>query len=129
VSTGKGRHCLFEADEWKTFAAERLLTEPGGGGCIRLFGDDPRAHEMFAQQLTCEIGTPANYDGRSFDKWLKKPGRDDNHWWDCFVGHLVAASVAGLAFSATGRPEPPKQSAPRKKWSEMQAEKMAGRNR
>ena len=25
VSTGKGRHVTFDTDEWKSFAAERLL--------------------------------------------------------------------------------------------------------
>jgi hypothetical protein len=112
VSTGKGRHITFDTDEWKSFAAERLLTPPGGTGCLRLFGDSGSAHELFARHLTCEMAAEVTIDGRTFDKWGKKPGRNDNHWWDCTVGAVVAASLAGLPFSTSGTPEakpPPRQ--------------------
>ena len=122
VSTGKGRHITFDADEWKSFAAERLLTAPGGSGCLRLFGDQPAAHELYARHCTCEMAVEVTMDGRTFDKWGKKPGRNDNHLWDCTVGVLVAASLAGLPFSASGRPEEKPAPAPRKSLAQQQSE-------
>jgi hypothetical protein len=130
VSTQKGRHVMFDADEWKTFVSERLVTPPGGNGCLRLFGvsrEDAALHELFVRHCTCEMAAQVTADGRTFDKWNKRPGRSDNHWWDGVVGAAVAASVAGLEFSATGAVAPKKQKKPRKTWDEMQREQMGAR--
>ncbi len=112
VGSGKGRHATVDVDAWKTFTANRLLTEPGGGGCLRFFssGKDGE-HELFIKHLVsefaAEVTTP---DGATFAKWGRKPNLD-NHWWDCLVGCAVAASMQGLIWSAdaSGAAKPPKK--------------------
>jgi hypothetical protein len=68
--------------------------------------------------------------GRKLEEWRVRADRSDNHWWDCLVGCAVAASVAGLQWSAgTAAGEEPraKVGGPRKKvkWSEKYKDKFA----
>ncbi len=57
------------------------------------------------------------------------PGRMDNHLLDVLVGCCVAASVQGLVWSPGGSAAFTRQPAqPMKKHSELQREKLAGRN-
>lgn len=107
VGTGKGRHCTFDADEWKTFMAARLLTPPGGAGCLRLFGERADAHRLVADHCAAEWSAPVTAHGRTWDKWHLRPGRD-NHLWDCVVGCAVAAGVLGVQWTAAeGQPGSP----------------------
>ncbi len=97
----KGRQCIFDPDQWKTFVADRLLTPAGGAGCLTLFGDRAAAHEMFADHLTAEYCEMKSFRGGMFGKWFARPDRRDNHWFDCLVGATVAASVDGLVWTDT----------------------------
>ncbi len=125
VGTGKGRHCVFDADAWKSFLAERLAAEPGGPGCLQLFGTDPTAHQLLADHCFAETAAPVTIGGRTFDKWAVKPGRD-NHLFDCLVGATVAAAVDGVQWSSNGSTPEAKPTGPRKeKWSDIQARKLA----
>lgn len=113
VGTGKGRHVVFDADEWKSFVAERLSCGLGAIGSVRLFGDAPDAHRLFADHLCAEYATPATIGGRTFERWQPKPAGDDNHWLDCIVGSAVAAGVQGLEWvSSPGSELPPKEDQP-----------------
>jgi hypothetical protein len=128
VGTGKGRHCLFETNEWKTFTAERLTTPPGGGGCLQLFEETSEGHRLLADHCTAELGVSATTDdGRRFTRWEKKPNRD-NHLWDCVVGCAVGAGTLNLEWSAnSARAGGPRPAKPREKWSEIQRRKMQER--
>ncbi|MBY0515103.1 MAG: phage terminase large subunit family protein [Gemmataceae bacterium] len=95
----RSRQLVFDPDAWKSFIADRLLTPAGGAGCLTLFGADPGAHQLFADHCTAEYATRTMARGITYDKWLVKPDRRDNHLWDCLVGAAVAASVEGLTWS------------------------------
>lgn len=101
---GKGRLVAFDPDVWKSILHERLTTPPGGGTAITLFGKDPQAHALVSEHLAAEYSTPATVRGQTFDKWTVRPDRSDNHLLDAAVLAAVAASVAGLTWTATGQP-------------------------
>lgn len=103
VSTGKGRHCIFDPNPWKSHIAERLLAEPGGRGCLKLYGESASAHRMLADQLTAEAPSRETIDGVTADVWELRPARD-NHLFDCLVGCAIAASEQGLTWSASDTP-------------------------
>lgn len=102
VSSARGRHLVFDANQWKTFAAERLRTPEGAPGCVRLFAPGPAGtHRLLGDHCTAEypVCVARQAGGRAVDEWKAVPGRD-NHLWDCLIGACVAASVCGLAWSA-----------------------------
>ena len=82
----------FDANYWKSLAAARLTgnLEPFG---IGIAGNDPLEHRMLADNLASEHGQVIE-GRRKCTEWTLIPGRD-NHFLDCLVGALVAASVAG----------------------------------
>jgi len=59
------------------------------------------------------MAAPVTMGGRTFDKWGKRVGRDDNHLWDAVVGSGVAVAVAGLEWSSSM--SAPEVKPPRKK--------------
>jgi hypothetical protein len=103
-TTSKGRFVLYDTNAWKSFVAEGLIAEPGSPGAIFIPGTDPRKHELLFQHLTAEYRVrPA-----IVEVWKMRPGQSENHWLDCIVGAAVAASMAGLIYSAPGNlGEPP----------------------
>jgi hypothetical protein len=127
-----GRRVVFDADEWKGFAADRLLTPAGGYASVSLPGSKDKMHlqhRLLCEHLAGEFGAPARINGYEFEKWTKKPNRDV-HLWDCFVGCCVAASNAGLRWSAAAAAGEPEQGAPQssgsgRKFSDIQREKLA----
>lgn len=108
-----GRRVIFDADQWKGFAADRLTTEPGGYAPLMLPGvpgkTQPDEHRLLCDHLAAEFGGPGRAADLEYEKWQQRPNRD-NHLWDTVVGCHVAASVAGVRWSAAvaaGDPEPP----------------------
>jgi phage terminase large subunit GpA-like protein len=110
---GSGRTLLFDPDPYKSLLFERLTTPLGGGAALSLFGRSAGAHALFAEHLAAEYSTPATLRGVTFDKWEVRPDRPDNHLLDCLVLAAVAASLAGLQWSAAGQPAAPQ--APRRR--------------
>jgi len=121
------RHVLFDANRWKSFAHERFATPMGGGGCLSLFGDRPEVHRMFAEQMVAEYRTTLQVKdvGRTADEWKQRPGKPDNHFFDCVVGCCVAASMQGVSLlgDSSGKPPAPK---PRVSFAELQRRKRLG---
>jgi hypothetical protein len=95
--TGKRavRYVLIDTNYWKSFVHSRLAVPMGDAGCLSLFGNKPRLHEMFADHVTSEYRVRTEAKGRTVDEWKIKPHRPDNHWFDCLVGCHVAASICG----------------------------------
>ena len=63
---------------------------------------------------SAEAGTGAAGRTRQVNVWAKKPGRDENHFWDCGILCAVGASEQGLvwsAASAAGQPVAPRKPA------------------
>lgn len=90
-----GRALTIETNYWKSFLHHRLATPAGDRGSLTLFQAGPREHQLFAEQLTSEYPTRTAGNGREVDEWALRPGRRDNHLFDCAVGCAVAASLSG----------------------------------
>lgn len=93
---------LFDANWWKSFLAKRLTVGLGAPGALSIFGNDPGAHRLFADQVTAEYPTPTAGLGRNVDVWKVKPNRD-NEYLDCLVGCVVGASMEGVVLPAMAR--------------------------
>lgn len=97
---GRGRLCVFDPNIWKTFAVDRFLAPMGAVASVTLHGKESHNHQLLADHLTAEFRVRTEGRGRQLDEWSMKPGRVDNHLFDCFVGAAVAANVQGLAWQA-----------------------------
>jgi hypothetical protein len=93
---GGQRYVLIDADWWKSLAAERLLRPAGDPGTWSLFGQMPREHDLFGEHCCAEQREWRQFGDAGKWHWEQKPGRPDNHWWDCLVGSAVAASMLGI---------------------------------
>lgn len=103
IANARGRQVIFDPDYWKSFLADRLLTvNPASGGCFRFYGSNPATHTMIADHCISEYADRISVRGRTFDKWLQKPDRRDNHLWDVLTGCCVAVSVQGLRLNVMG---------------------------
>jgi hypothetical protein len=121
------RHLEVDVNYWKSFVHERLGTAPGDPGCLSLFGEKKKAyqHRMFAEHLTAEYRVRTTGRGRTVDEWRLKPGKPDNHWFDCLVGCAAGASFRGVELrkaAQTARPRKPS-------FSELQRLRQAERER
>ncbi len=109
------RSVVYDTDVWKSIVYGMLCTPPGDlrAAGLNLFGKDGDTHEMIAHHFAAEYAEEMENKtrGTKFDKWKDRPDRPNNHLWDCAVGAAVAASVAGLEWTATGQPAPPRRSA------------------
>ena len=112
---GRGRQVQFDPDAWKSFLCSALTVPLGGPTGLSLWGKPEKAaqHELFAEHCAAEYSEPMTLRGDTFDKWLVRPHRTDNHLWDTLVLAAVAASVQGLTWQADGseapRPKPKKR--------------------
>lgn len=95
---------LFEYDTnfWKSFFRARLFSSLGDRGTFTIFGNNEDVHKMLAEHLTSEIPTSTTGNGRRVDVWKMIPGRD-NHFLDCVVGCMAAASVMGCDLDLTAK--------------------------
>ncbi|MGI4815807.1 MAG: terminase gpA endonuclease subunit [Janthinobacterium lividum] len=88
---------FFDANLWKTFLAERIKAAKGLQASLTVFAGSRTAHKMFADHLTSEWSQPVTAAGRTIAKWDRYPNRE-NHFLDCVIGCMVAASEQGAAF-------------------------------
>lgn len=96
------RHCIFDANFWKTFIHARLGVPMGDKGCLSLYGRQPLQHQLLAEHLTAEYRVKTTGRGRTVDEWKLRPERSDNHWFDCMVGCAVCASMLGATLPEFG---------------------------
>lgn len=105
-----GRWLLkFDANPWKTFVGERYRTAEAAPGALRLPGEEPFAHQLYAEHCGAEYPVRNESEGRVVHVWKQRPGRE-NHLFDCTVLAALAASFQGLRWSpkdtAAGAPPP-----------------------
>jgi hypothetical protein len=86
---------IFDTNYWKSFASTRIKTEKGIAGSMELFGSNRFEHLGFANHLTSEVPKLVTAGKRTVEEWFQKPNTQ-NHWFDCFVGCFVAASILGV---------------------------------
>jgi hypothetical protein len=98
--TNRGHRITFDSNHWKTQASSRLLTPLGSPGACLLYGENPDAHRLLADHFCSEKAVEVASKHRRVNEWKQRPGRPDNHYWDCFVGALVAGSTLGASVLA-----------------------------
>ena len=109
------RYVLYDTNYWKSFFHERLSTARGIRGDFTLYESNPRVHQAIARHIRSEYPITTQGRGRTVDEWRLKPGVD-NHWLDCLVGCMVAASIHGCSIaSAEATGKAPVQRKPREK--------------
>jgi len=109
---GGVRYITIDTNFWKSFVHSRLHLAVGDRGGLTLFGHQPGLHTGFADQLTAEYAVRTQGYGRTVDEWKVKPGRPDNHFFDCLTGCCVGASMLGCKLAGLVQEAPPK---PKKK--------------
>lgn len=118
------RAVTIDTNYWKSFAADALLATIGDKGSLTLFGDRPERHRMFADHAVSEVRDRQHSEKtqRTVDVWSLKPGKPDNHLFDCLAGAAAAASLIGITLPEhTARPVVRQ----RVKLSELQKQKRA----
>lgn len=88
----KQEHIVYNTNYWKSVLARRL-TSPIGHDAIEFFGV-PSDHHLFVDHLTSEVPSEVIRNGQRIEEWRLLPSRE-NHYFDCLVGCLVAASYLG----------------------------------
>jgi hypothetical protein len=102
------RYILINTYYWKDVLNQKILLGAAERG-LTLYGDDMLKHIVFVDHLTAETFVPETANGRTVNKWSKKPGRTENHFFDCAVYALTAAdtvSGGGLPPLGAGDIEP-----------------------
>ena len=85
----------YDTNYWKSFFRNRLLTSRGDPGSFSIFGDRVTDRtRLLADHLAAEYSVTESAKGRRVDVWKLMPTRE-NHWFDCTVGCMVAASEQG----------------------------------
>ena len=86
----------FDANWWKSFFRNRAMTARGEKGGFSV--NETALHDRFrllADHLTSEYPVSMSVNGgRRCDVWKLTPNKE-NHWLDCVVGCMVAASERG----------------------------------
>ena len=116
---GHLRQLQIDTNYWKSFARNRLTTPPGVGGCVSIF--KARSHRLLAEHFSAEKFARVEAKGRTVEEW-SNPKNLDNHWWDCFVGNCVAASMCGAVLVGVKKKQRSKTPI---KLSELQAKRRA----
>jgi phage terminase large subunit GpA-like protein len=88
----------FDTNYWKTFAAARLSLPVGVPGSFSLPGSEPKSHRVLSEHLASEYPLKEQVGDVLMTKWKKRPNVA-NHWWDCFVGCMVALSEQGCVLN------------------------------
>lgn len=91
----KERTITLDTNYWKCRVHEAFFLSPGDRGGLALWGHEPETHRMFSEHHNAEIGTLVESSQNKVVEWQTIPGRD-NHFFDCLVGNMVAASHLGI---------------------------------
>lgn len=90
----------MHSDRWKNAVHHAFMLKPldeqgsHAAGAVRLFGQDPRQHFLFADQVAAEVLQREFSEKGWSEKWIKR--RKENHYLDCMYGNFVAASICGV---------------------------------
>ncbi len=95
------RSIHVDVNHWKTFVMRRFEVPTGDSGCLTLYHQNPRHHQMLADQLTAETAKEIEdlSTGNRVIEW-SNPRQQDNHFLDCLVGCYAAASLLGCSLSS-----------------------------
>jgi hypothetical protein len=118
----------FDPDRWKSLVHSSMVVPMGGQTALSLFGKESGTHALYAEHLGAEASNTVTIRGQTWDKWILRPDRPDNHWLDTLVLAAVAASVSGVQVNTDERATPTLGNAPVQtiKLSELQAANRSG---
>lgn len=120
VGRGRSPTRLIQGDVnyWKTQAYRKLKMGRGDKGGLTVFGR-PHEHPLLSAHVRSEKPQAMRSEstGRVVWEWSLIKGRD-NHFWDCLVGCLIAASYSGVV---VGQAQPATVKRQRKSLAEMAA--------
>lgn len=100
------RVARMDANAWKSHVINAIRQAPQTPGSLSFFGTS-RAdadHEMIADHLTAETSYVAEAKGRRVLVWEPRPGRKDNHLFDCLYAAACAACILGARDSTMQAP-------------------------
>ena len=83
----------MDVNRWKSFTRDRVMTALGDGASWSLFGQDPREHQLLADQLAAQYPTEVSGPWGKMEQWAVPPAKPDDHWFDNLVDALCAASA------------------------------------
>jgi len=110
------RTVIVDTHHWKTYLADRLQTPLGTPGSLTLFGADPAPLRDLAEHCCAEYpASVAVNGGTPRQVWRMRPGKTDNHYFDCLAGSLVALSVLGCQYRAGDANAPKIRPRPRRR--------------
>lgn len=89
-----GTLLTFDSNYWKQTAVGALKLQPGSAGAIILPDGPMTDRRMIVDHFAAERGTLVKTPERQAVEFSLMPGQE-NHFLDCLVGNLVAASVMG----------------------------------
>ena len=110
----------YDTNYWKNFLRNRVFTSRGDPGAISINGLEVNDRfRMLCDHLSSEYSIAEMAKGRRCDIWKLYPNRE-NHWLDCVVGCMVAASERGCQLliappTASGKEAKKPQSTPKTK--------------
>lgn len=85
---------LFNANHWRDEAWSKMHRVPPAWGAWRWPKDVGRE---YSRQMASEQRVKKKLSNGKFKYvWQMRPGRKDNHWWDCTVQDLAVADHLGL---------------------------------
>lgn len=86
-----GLRLMYDTNFWKTIAARKFHDDK-----VSVHAGSVVSHQMLIDHLLSEY-PEAKKSRREVHVWTRKPGETDEHYWDCFVGCHVLASVVGIS--------------------------------
>ncbi len=91
---------MVDTNHFKSQAVGALSTYLGDPGCLSMF-ESADKHKLLIAHLLSERCTLVEANGRRVYEWEPRPEHFDNHWLDCLVYMLCAASMEGC--TTTGK--------------------------
>jgi phage terminase large subunit GpA-like protein len=99
TKVGKHRFPTVKIDTnfWKTDVHDSFGLTVGDRGGLSLWGIKPEIHQMFSEHVAAEDVILVKAGENEVYEWsIEKSGGRDNHFFDCLVGNMVAASFDGI---------------------------------
>jgi hypothetical protein len=84
-----------DVNYWKSAVHDAFSLRSGERGAITFWGSNPEAHRMVSEHMVAESVVLVEANSRKVNEW-SNPFTRDNHWFDCLVGCMIAASTCGI---------------------------------
>jgi hypothetical protein len=89
------RTITIDTNYWKRRVHEAFSVGSGSRGGLSFFGNNPETHLMISEHCNAETAKYVEHGENKWYEWELLPGRD-NHFFDCLVGCMAAASTLGI---------------------------------